>query len=131
MLKFHDFLVTSPKASIIAALLTSMLSFLDQLNLYEHSVTKTFHLLDGHGSRMMLPFLRYINDLYYKWVVCIEVPYATHIWQDGDASELNGAFQTAFSKAKSSYFSFHRTSHSIPTDIVPIINQAWKDSFAR
>jgi len=42
---------------------------------------------------MMLPFLGYINNLAHKWHVCFGVLYATHLWQVGDASSLNGVFK--------------------------------------
>lgn len=79
----------------------------------------------------MLPFLQYINHPEHEWVCCIGVPYATHIWQVGDASELNGAFKIALTIAKCVYLHHRSSSHFIPTDIVPLINQAWKASFDR
>jgi hypothetical protein len=62
----------------------SMLKFMDDFHLFDRSVCKPFLLLDGHGN----PFLKYINDSNHEWVCCIGVPYATHIWQLADASEL-------------------------------------------
>jgi hypothetical protein len=91
---------TSPKASITTALLTEMLKYLDKLQVYDRKVCEPFLLLDGHGSRMMLPFLDYVNNPNHKWRVCFGAPYATHLWQVGDASSLNGVFKTELTRAK-------------------------------
>jgi len=52
---------TAQKASITSALLTEMLKFIDECGVFDGSIPKPFLLLDGHGSRMMLPFLKYIH----------------------------------------------------------------------
>ena len=36
-----------------------------------------FVMLDGHGSRLELPFLKYINNKTTEWCVCLGVPYGT------------------------------------------------------
>jgi hypothetical protein len=56
------FFGTSPKASITSTLLVDMLAFLDSLGMYDCSIASPFLLLDGHRSRMRLPFLKYVND---------------------------------------------------------------------
>jgi len=56
------FFGTSPSSSFTSELLMSMLKFMDDLYLFDHSVCKPFLMLDGHGSRMQLPFLKNIND---------------------------------------------------------------------
>jgi hypothetical protein len=78
---------------------------------------------------MMLPFLEYINKPEHKWVCCIGVPYATHIWQVGDASGLNGAFTTALAKAKREYIKHCEKPTFEPTDLIPLLNKAWEKSF--
>ena len=70
------FFGTSPKASITSVLLADMLQFIDKLGVYDRSIADPFLLLDGHHSRMMLPFLKYINDPSHKWHCCFGVPYA-------------------------------------------------------
>ena len=47
-------------------------------------------MLDGHGSKMGLPFLCYINDPVNIWIACIGVPYETSLWKVSDAAEKNG-----------------------------------------
>ena len=59
-----------------------------------------FLLLDGHGSRLELPFLSYVNKPMHKWVVCIGVPNGTSLWQVGDSTEQNGCFKMYCSEYK-------------------------------
>jgi hypothetical protein len=67
--------------------------------------------------------------------MCIGVPYGTHIWQVGDASQLNGAFKMALYVAKRQYFQLLSTRFNSygfsPTDIIPLVNTAWDKSFGR
>jgi hypothetical protein len=123
------FLGASPKASITSELLMSMLKYMDELDLFERSTCTPFLLLDGHGSRMQLPFLKYINEPSHKWVCCIGVPYATHIWQVADASELNGLFKIELTRAKREYLWHRSSARFLPTDIIPLLNIAWPKSF--
>ncbi len=123
---FHG---TSPKASITSELLADMLKFLDTLGVYDRSIARPFLLLDGHHSRMMLPFLKYVNNPGHKWYTCFGVPYATHIWQVADASSLNGAYKVELAKAKCKYIKKRETPKFEPTDIVPLVNMAFPKSF--
>jgi hypothetical protein len=128
------FVGTSPKASITSQLLVEMLKCLDEARLFDRSTGHMpFLLLDGHQSRMQLPFLQYINDNQHQWMVCIGVPYGTHLWQVADSSELNGCFKIALAKAKLDYIQYKSQSRQrfVPSDIIPLVDMAWKDSFAR
>ncbi len=120
---------TSPKASITSQLLADMLKFLDTLGVYDRTVAHPFLLLDGHHSRMMLPFLQYVNDPRHKWYCCFGVPYATHIWQVADASSLNGSYKIELAKAKRKYIEKRDTPKFEPTDIIPLVNMAFPRSF--
>jgi hypothetical protein len=61
--------------SITSELLVSFLKKMDELDLFPRTVgLKPFLLLDGHGSRLELPFLQYVNSPNHEWVVCIGVP---------------------------------------------------------
>jgi hypothetical protein len=84
----------SPNASISSEMLAEMLSDMNGAEIFDQLTDgpKPFLLLDGHHNRMELPFLQYIHDNAHPWVVCISVPYGTHLWQVADSSELNGAF---------------------------------------
>jgi hypothetical protein len=109
------FVGCSPKASITSEMLTSMLQTIDSLHVYDRSTGQCpCLLLDGHHSRMKLPFLKYINDPAHLWQVCLGVPYGTHIWQVADALELNGCFKMALTKAKRYYLTFRDEKNSFP-----------------
>ena len=57
-------------------------------------------MLDKHGSRLELPFLKYINDKTTEWCVYLGVPYGTAYWQVGDNKEQNGSFNMAMTDVK-------------------------------
>ena len=80
---------------------------------------------------MMLPFLGYINNLAHKWHVCFGVLYATHLWQVGDASSLNGVFKAELTRAKQNYIKHRSIPKFEPTDIVLLTNIAFSKSFAK
>jgi hypothetical protein len=123
------FFGTSLKASITSTLLADMLAFLDRLGVYDCSIANLFLLLDGHHSRMMLPFLKYVNHASHKWHCCFGVPYATHIWKVDDASSINGSFKINLTKAKREYIKKRGAPRFEPTDIVPLVNKAFPLSF--
>jgi hypothetical protein len=57
------FRLTSPKASIASQLLADMLKFIDSFNIFEWTDNnRPFIPLDGHHSRLDLPFLDYIHS---------------------------------------------------------------------
>ena len=95
---------------------------------------KSFLLLDGHRSRLEVPFLQYINTPTDHWVVCIGVPYGTTLWQVGDSKEQIGSFNIAMNQAKQDLLSFKEEKcikrTLLPTDLMPLINKAWSKSLA-
>ena len=92
----------SESGSITSEILADALKTLDTLEVYPRtdSHPKPFLLVDGHQSRLQLPFLRYINEPEDNWVVCLGVPYGTALWQVGDSKEQNGSFNISMTKAK-------------------------------
>jgi len=71
----------------------------------------------------------------HKWDCCIGLPYGTFYWQVGDSSEQNGCFKMALTKAKQELVTKKNESgldYTInKTDVVGLVRQAWKSSFAR
>ena len=126
----------SPKGSITSAILVDILATLDLIGVFDRSDGKVpFLLLDGHGSRIELHFLAYINDPAHKWVVCIGVPYGTALWQVGDSSEQNGAYMMALSVIKAMIIE-RKQERMMPLtidahEIIIMVNYAWELSFAR
>jgi hypothetical protein len=123
------FVCTSPNASITSELLVDMLAAIDSYGIFTRSEDEgmPFLLCDGHHSRTRLPFLKYINDDDHLWKVCIGVPYATHMWQPHDSSELNGTFKTLLYKTKAAYLKEKPfgLKKFVSTDIIPILNRTW------
>jgi hypothetical protein len=131
------FCCSSENGSITGHLLKEMLAAIDRLDIFDRSGTglNPFLLLDGHGSRFELDFLQYINSVETKWECCIGLPYGTSYWQVGDSSEQNGCFKMALTTAKQELvtkkndagleFAINKT------DIVGLVQKAWKASFAR
>jgi hypothetical protein len=100
------FLGTSPNASITTKLLMEMLQFIDRHGVHDRSDGHLpFLLLDGHHSRLGVQFLDYICNPLHRWVVCIGVPYGTHLWQVADSAELNGSFKIALTRQNGSTLS--------------------------
>ena len=126
------FVTYSPKASITSDILTEMLKRMDDLKLFEHCpAQRPFLLLDGHHSRLELPFLEYITNEFHRWHVCIGVPYGTHIWQLADSTEQNGCFKMALTMLKRTIMSSRDIKTFYATDIIPLVKKAWVKSFAR
>ena len=136
--KIPCYIGTSPKGSITSELLTDMLRRIDKIGVFPRLQDQPtpFLLLDGHGSRLEVPFLSYVNNPRHKWVVCIGVPNGTSLWQVSDSTEQNGCYKMYCSEYKTKL-----TSKKIEmgifklnlqrTDIIPIVNYAWARSFAR
>jgi hypothetical protein len=67
-------------------------------------------ILDGHGSRLSIPFLRYIRNQdengdvipssNHRWNVFLGLPNGTAYWQVGDSSQQNGRFKNLNRSAK-------------------------------
>jgi hypothetical protein len=87
--------------SITLERFVSFLEYINKLELFPRiGGLKPFLLLDGHGSRLELPFLQYVYDPNHQWIVCIGVPYGTSYWQVGDSLEQNGSYKMALTRSK-------------------------------
>ena len=126
----------SPKGSITSEFLVDICATLDHLKVFNRDDgAKPFILLDGHQSRIELPFLEYVNNPAHPWCACIGVPYGTYLWQVGDSEEQNGTFNMESTKAKMRIVA-KKERMSLPPviepyEIIPIINSAWPTSFGR
>lgn len=70
----------SPKGSITSEILAEIYEVLDYLKVFDRSGGAIpFFLLDGHGSRVELPFLKYVNNPDHMWCACLGVPYGTDL----------------------------------------------------
>jgi hypothetical protein len=83
---------TSESGGITGEILVEILTYFDSIDLFLRVPGGPIHMLivDGHKSRLAPVFVEYINNKNNTWKVCLGVPYATTLWQVGDASEQNG-----------------------------------------
>ena len=108
---------------------------LDVLEIFDRTfgISPTL-LLNGHGSRLHITFLQYVNDPAHLWVVLIGVPYGTSIWQVWDSNEKNGAYKMALALTKKDTISF-KERRMMPRltikvhEIRILINFVWEQSF--
>ena len=130
------YVTTSKKGGMNSKILTALFKYMDDLELFPRidGGPIPFVLIDGHGSRFGLEFLTYINDPKHKWCVCLGLPYGTHKWQVADSEEQNGAMRCSIGKVKRDRLKRKKElgfkSLSV-FDVVLIVKEAWKDSFAR
>jgi hypothetical protein len=76
-----------------------MLEYMDEVGFTDRSGgIDPMIILDGHISRMMGPFLEYVNNPQHQWRTMLGISYGTHLWQVGDSAEQNGAFKIAMTK---------------------------------
>ena len=131
-----------PKGSISSKIITEALKYLYHLNIFDQRQygPTPFGLLEGHGSRLQLPFLEYINSStpyeQCKWMFTVRNPNATDIWQVGDSCHQNGCWKMAITVEKDARLhSKHRHAFE-STDfdrcgIVPLINRELNKCFAK
>ena len=125
----------TPKGSITTEILIDILRVLDELKVFPRNGVNPVVLVDGHETRLKPDFIEYINNNEHKWSVNLGVPYCTNLWQSGDSSEQNGKFKLNWYKEKQQLLDFKRRL-GLPfalgaTDIMPLVNQAWSNSFAQ
>jgi hypothetical protein len=95
------FCCNSESGSINGALLTAMLRYIDDKQIFNCSTgINPFLLLDRHGSLFKLEFLEYINCKEKKWEINIGLPYGTSYWQVGDSTEQNGCFKMVLARER-------------------------------
>ena len=116
---------------------SQVLTYFDLIDLFPRVIGDPIpvFIVDGHQSRLDPAFIHYINDERHQWKVCFGVPYATTIWQVGDASELNGNFKVEWYREKANLlvWKYSKTlSCSIqPYDIMPLLNTIFHKAFGR
>jgi hypothetical protein len=134
--KIETFVTCSESGSVMSKILRDELRKIDTILTFDRTGATPFLLLDGHGSCFQLPSLDYITAEETKGMVCIGVPYGTHVWQVGDSSEQNGAFKMDITVAeqnileKKMNMQFERANIECH-DIVGIVHYAWGKSFAQ
>ncbi len=98
----HENSFASKSGGITGDILVDILKYFDQIDLFPCVDGGPIPELtiDGHQSHLDPKFVKHINDNGHKWRVCLGVPYATTLWQVGDASEQNGFVKTEWYQEK-------------------------------
>ena len=126
---------SSEGGGITGEILVSIVTYFDYIELFPRIPGGPIPLLilDGHQSRLHPAFIKYINDEDHLWKVCFGVPYATTIWQVGDASELNGKFKTEWYREKQNLLSWKYERQLprgiLPHDVMPILNKIFHKAY--
>lgn len=126
--------VSSPSGGITGTILAKILTKFDAIGIAPRdNGVVPFLLVDGHQSRLDPVFLKYINDETHKWKICLGVPYATSLWQVGDASEQNGNFKSAWSKEKEKLIKqkirLEMPRKIEPENVMPLLNRTFHIGF--
>ena len=118
-------------------ILTRILETLDHLEVFDRSTGINHYLmLDGHVSRMGIPFLRYINTPAHLRIACIGVPYGISLWRVGEAAEQNGTYKGGLTTMKKQIIA-QKTKLMMPrltievSERMILVNYAWSVSFAK
>ena len=131
------FVTFSDSGGVTSEILTGVLKHIDKCQVFERNTNAPFTptiQLDGHHTRFGLNFLEYCRRPESKWEVTIGCPESTHLWQIQDSSEMNGSNKKETYHFKEKLLAFKRRMN-LPLaitrpDIIPIVNRAWKKSFA-
>ena len=125
----------SDSGGITGAILVKVLEYFDEIDLFPRYPGGPIPMLivDGHQSRLDPKFVAYINNKAHEWRVCLGVPYATVLWQVGDASEQNGKFKIEWTKVKE-WMMVWKSINCLPltigpTDIIPLVNRIFHKSY--
>ena len=125
----------SESGGITGDILINILSYFDSINLFPRHPGGPIPMVavDCHQRCLDPGFVKYINESHHKWKVCFGVPYATIIWQVGDASEQNGKFKTEWYRVKADFMTW-KYGHLLPlvlgpTDIMSLLNAIFHDSY--
>jgi hypothetical protein len=96
------FVTNSENRGISSEILASCFKRMDDLGLFPRSpdLPDPFVILDGHGSRLQLPFLQYITDEVHRWHAILGLPNGTSKWQVGDSKQQNGQMKRHLVLAK-------------------------------
>ena len=119
----------SESGGITGDILVAILTYFDAMDLFPRSPEGPTPCLivDGHQSRLDPKFVDYINTHGHKWKVCLGVPYATTLWQVGDASEQNRMIKSEWYREKAKLLVW-KNEHGLlraigAEDVMPLLNK--------
>jgi hypothetical protein len=129
------FTTNSESGGITSELLAQCLKKMDDLQLFLRSpdLPDPFILLDGHESRLQIPFLQYINNDDHRRHVILGLPNGTAKWQVGDSKEQNGEMKRRLVLEKRKVLRDKRVHCEPPkidkTNVIPMLNNAFPHAF--
>jgi hypothetical protein len=139
------FVTSSESGGITPEILVSILKHLDRYGAASRKEgdPPPCLIVDGHGSRLSLPFLNYINNLdengnkvqgsNHEWKAFFGLPNGTAYWQIADSSYINGKYKVRMRKQKESLREdqiAHGESIEIKRyNVVPMIRNCFSSSF--
>jgi hypothetical protein len=134
--KVVDCLVfTSKSGRITGGILVEILTYFNSIDLFPRVLGGLIPLLivNRHQSCLAPIFVEYISDKKHPWKVCLGVPYATTLWQVGDASKQNGMVKLEWYREKKKLLSWkylNNLPHAIrPEDVMPLMNKIFHKAF--
>jgi hypothetical protein len=126
---------TSKSGGITREILVEILTYFDSIDLFPCVPGGPIPMLivDGHQSCLAPVFVDYINNKKNTWKVCLGIPYATTLWQVGDASEQNGMVKLEWYHEKRELLTW-KYSNNLPCvirpeDVMPLINKIFYKSY--
>jgi hypothetical protein len=143
--KIPPLVTNSESGGITPEILVRILKHLDK-----HGVTNRGEgdpppclIVDGHGSRLSIPFLRYINNLdehgntvlgaNHRWKVYIGLPNGTAYWQVADSSYINGRFKLQMRREKETVLNIQQLNRELIRikrhNVVLMIRNCWCTCF--
>jgi hypothetical protein len=95
------YVTPTENGSITSEELTLTLKWMDDREVfYVSEGVDPMLIVDGHSSRIMEPFLEYVNKPAHRLSSMLGIPYGTRLWQVGDSAQKNGALKIAITKWK-------------------------------
>ncbi len=126
---------TSKNGGITGEILVEILTYFDSIDPFPPvpGGPNPILIVDGHQSRLAPVFVEYINNKNNTWKVCLGVPYATTLWQVGDASEQNGIVKLEWYREKRELLTW-KYSNNLPCairpeDVMPLMNKIFYKSY--
>jgi hypothetical protein len=120
----------SENGGISSEILAKCFKRMDTLGRFPRSpdLPNPFVILDGHGSRLQLPFLNYISEESHQWHAILGLPNGASKWQVGNSKQQNGQMKRHLVLAKRKVTQEKRImcepTKIDRTNIIPMINMA-------
>ncbi len=123
----------SESGGITGGILVEILKYFNETVVFPHLPSGIIPVLivDEHQSHLDPKFVEDINHEDHRWKVCLGMPYATTLWQVGDALEQNGMVkQERYREKAKSWFGRMNMAYLMQS-VLRMSCQSWTKSFTR